>query len=92
MDNDPTPRQAIKWVEERADLTTEERKGILAIALLALVLSEPERFSKPTTGTCIAILWEQSQMIANHNGFHIPDLDGNFLEETHKKYFCGPSV
>lgn len=92
MDNDPTPRQVIKWAEQRADLTPEERKLTLAIALWGLVLSEPDEFSKPSTGVCIAILWEWSQMIARANGFHIPDLDSHFLVEIHKKYFCGPSV
>lgn len=92
MDNDPTPRQAIKWAEQRADLTPEQRKVTLAIALWGLVLSEPDKFCKPSTGACIAILWERSQMIANVNGFHIPDLDGHFLVEIHRKYFCGHST
>lgn len=89
MDNDPTPRQAIKWAEQRADLTPEQRKVALAIALWGLVLSEPDKFCKPSTGACLAILWERSQMIAGANGFHIPNLDSHFLVEVHKKYFAG---
>lgn len=88
MDN-PTPRQVIKLVETRQDLTPDERKKMLTLALLALVLDEPDKFRNPSRGWCIAIMWEQVQMVASSNGLTIPDIDFPFMIEAHEQYFEG---
>lgn len=74
-----TPRQTVRIIERHPHLTPIERAKGLALALVRLVLEEPEVCSGLPKTIAIKIMWEHSQMMANVLGYSIPNFDERFV-------------
>lgn len=74
-----TPKQAIRVAEQDPNMTPKERQTLLAIAIVELIISTPEKPTKPSEAKK---LWEKSQHVSPHA---IPNYDTEFILKTHKK-------